>query len=70
MVRSHKDLRFGHGSAWLKVVGSFNEFRLGSSPRIKTLDLGRGGIGRLSVLTGLPRNDGQEGSGGVKAENR
>jgi hypothetical protein len=40
---------------WLKVFGTLNEFQARLFAADKALDLGRGGISRLSVLTGLSR---------------
>src|SRR5882762_9784623 len=40
---------------WLKVFGTLNEFQARLFAADKALDLGRGGISRLSALTGLSR---------------
>ena len=40
---------------WLKVFGTLNEFQARLFVADKALDLGRGGISRLSALTGLSR---------------
>jgi hypothetical protein len=40
---------------WLKVFGTLNEFQARLFAADKALDIGRGGISRLSVLTGLSR---------------
>src|ERR1700737_775802 len=40
---------------WLKVFRTLNEFQARLFAADKALDLGRGGISRLSVLTGLSR---------------
>jgi hypothetical protein len=40
---------------WLKVFGTLNEFQARLFAADKALELGRGGISRLSVLTGLSR---------------
>src|SRR6266849_5956639 len=40
---------------WLKVFGTLNEFQARLFAADKALDMGRGGISRLSVLTGLSR---------------
>src|SRR5438105_13329660 len=40
---------------WLKVFRTLNEFQARLFAADKALDLGRGGITRLSVLTGLSR---------------
>ena len=40
---------------WLKVFSTLNEFQARLFAADKALDLGRGGISRLSVLTGLSR---------------
>jgi hypothetical protein len=45
----------GKEKRWLKVFGTLNEFQARLFAADKALDLGRGGISRLSVLTGLSR---------------
>ena len=40
---------------WLKVFATLNEFQARLFAADKALDLGRGGISRLAVLTGLSR---------------
>ena len=40
---------------WLKVFGTLNEFQARLLAADKALDMGRGGISRLSALTGLSR---------------
>jgi hypothetical protein len=40
---------------WLKVFGTLNEFQARLFAADKALDMGRGGISRLSALTGLSR---------------
>ena len=40
---------------WLKVFGTLNEFQARLFAADKALDVGRGGISRLSMLTGLSR---------------
>src|SRR5712692_8147371 len=40
---------------WLKVFSTLNEFQARLFAADKALDMGRGGISRLSVLTGLSR---------------
>ena len=45
----------GKERRWLKVFGTLNEFQARLFAADKALDLGRGGISRLSVLTGLSR---------------
>src|SRR6059036_3638541 len=40
---------------WLKVFRTLNEFQARLFAADKALDLGRGGISRLSALTGLSR---------------
>jgi hypothetical protein len=40
---------------WLKVFSTLNEFQARLFAADKALDLGRGGISRLSILTGLSR---------------
>src|SRR5579864_5154177 len=40
---------------WLRVFNTLNEFQARLFAADKALDLGRGGISRLSVLTGLSR---------------
>src|SRR5712692_7224178 len=40
---------------WLKVFRTLNEFQARLFAADKALDLGRGGISRMSVLTGLSR---------------
>ena len=45
----------GKERRWLKVFGTLNEFQARLFAADKALDLGRGGISRLSGLTGLSR---------------
>ena len=45
----------GKERRWLKVFGTLNEFQARLFVADKALDLGRGGISRLSALTGLSR---------------
>ena len=45
----------GAEKRWLKVFGTLNEFQARLFAADKALDLGRGGISRLSALTGLSR---------------
>jgi hypothetical protein len=45
----------GAEKRWLKVFGTLNEFQARLFAADKALDLVRGGISRLSVLTGLSR---------------
>ena len=45
----------GKEKRWLKVFGTLNEFQARLFAADKALDLGRGGISRLSALTGLSR---------------
>ena len=40
---------------WLKVFGTLNEFQARLFAADKSLDIGRGGISRVSALTGLSR---------------
>src|ERR1035437_4514454 len=40
---------------WLKVLGTLNEYQSRLFVADKALDQGRGGISRLSVLTGMSR---------------
>jgi hypothetical protein len=42
-------------SRWLKVLGTLNEYQARLFVADKSLDLGRGGISRLSELTGMSR---------------
>ena len=56
MIRSILGRSFsGKERRWLKVFGTLNEFQARLFAADKALDLGRGGISRLSVLTGLSR---------------
>ena len=43
------------GGRWLKVFRTLNEFQARLCAADKALDLGRGGVSRLSALTGLSR---------------
>jgi hypothetical protein len=45
----------GAEKRWLKVFRTWNEFQARWFAADKALDLGRGGVSRLSVLTGLSR---------------
>ena len=45
----------GNERRWLKVFRILNEFQARLFAADKALDLGRGGISRLSTLTGLSR---------------
>jgi Rhodopirellula transposase DDE domain len=45
----------GKERRWLKVFGTLNEFQARLFAADKSLDLGRGGISRVSGLTGLSR---------------
>ena len=45
----------GAEKRWLKVFGTLNEFQARLFAADKALDLGRGGISRVSALTGLSR---------------
>ena len=45
----------GAEKRWLKVFGTLNEFQARLFAADKAMDLGRGGISRLSALTGLSR---------------
>jgi hypothetical protein len=42
-------------SRWLKVLGTLNEYQARLFVADKALDQGRGGISRLSELTGMSR---------------
>src|SRR5215831_12209610 len=56
MIRSTgKASASGAERRWLKVFGTLNEFQARLFAADKALDLGRGGISRLSALTGLSR---------------
>ena len=53
MIRSTR--RTATETRWLKVLGTLNEYQARLFVADKALDQGRGGIGRLSELTGLSR---------------
>jgi Rhodopirellula transposase DDE domain len=53
MIRSN--LRTAGESRWLKVLGTLNEYQARLFVADKALDQGRGGITRLSELTGMSR---------------
>ena len=56
MIRSMRGRSVsGDERRWLKVFGTLNEFQARLFAADKALDLGRGGISRLSALTGLSR---------------
>src|SRR5947209_16435052 len=56
MIRSTRGRSVsGAERRWLKVFRTLNEFQARLFAADKALDLGRGGITRLSVLTGLSR---------------
>src|SRR5436853_6960275 len=56
MIRSTRGRSIsGAERRWLKVFRTLNEFQARLFAADKALDLGRGGITRLSVLTGLSR---------------
>ena len=56
MIRSMRGRAVsGDERRWLKVFGTLNEFQARLFAADKALDLGRGGISRLSSLTGLSR---------------
>jgi hypothetical protein len=56
MIRSTRPQSVsGAERRWLKVFGILNEFQARLFAADKALDLGRGGISRLSALTGLSR---------------
>src|SRR5438093_13754400 len=56
MIRSTRGQSIlGAERRWLKVFRTLNEFQARLFAADKALDLGRGGISRLSVLTGLSR---------------
>ena len=56
MIRSTRRLSIsGAERRWLKVFQTLNEFQARLFAADKALDLGRGGISRLSALTGLSR---------------
>ena len=55
MNRSTRERPAGTERRWLKVFSTLNEFQARLFAADKALDLGRGGISRLSVLTGLSR---------------
>src|SRR5271168_3278165 len=56
MIRSTRGRSVsGNERRWLKVFHTLNEFQARLFAADKALDLGRGGISRLSVLTGLSR---------------
>jgi hypothetical protein len=56
MIRSKRRRSVsGDEKRWLKVFGALNEFQARLFAADKALDLGRGGITRLSTLTGLSR---------------
>ena len=53
MIRSTR--RTSRECRWLKVLGSLNEYQARLFVADKALDQGRGGISRLSALTGMSR---------------
>ena len=53
MIRSNRGS--GEGGRWLKVLGMLNEFQARLFVADKALDQGRGGISRMSALTGMSR---------------
>jgi hypothetical protein len=53
MIRSNR--RTAWESRWLKVLGMLNEYQVRLFVADKALDQGRGGITRLSELTGMSR---------------
>ncbi|MDR3704206.1 MAG: hypothetical protein P4L56_31450, partial [Candidatus Sulfopaludibacter sp.] len=53
MIRSAR--RSAREGRWLKVLGTLNEYQARLFVADKALDQGRGGISRLSELTGLSR---------------
>ena len=53
MIRSTR--RTAQENRWLKVLGTLNEYQARLFVADKALDRGRGGISRLSVLTGMSR---------------
>src|SRR6266571_70683 len=53
MVRSTRHT--ARESRWLKVLGTLNEYQARLFVADKALDQGRGGISRLSELTGMSR---------------
>src|SRR2546430_13933946 len=56
MIRSTRGQSVsGAERRWLKVFRTLNEFQARLFTADKALDLGRGGISRLSALTGLSR---------------
>src|SRR5436189_2183954 len=56
MIRSTRGRSVsGAERRWLKVFRTLNEFQARLFTADKALDLGRGGISRLSLLTGLSR---------------
>src|SRR2546421_2467585 len=56
MIRSTRRLSIsGAERRWLKVFQTLNEFQARLFAADKALDLGRGGLSRLSALTGLSR---------------
>src|SRR5580658_10721401 len=56
MIRSTRGRSVsGAERRWLKVFHTLNEFQARLFAADKALDLGRGGISRLSALTGLSR---------------
>src|ERR1022692_3063970 len=56
MIRSAR--RTARESRWLKVLGTLNEYQARLFVADKALDQGRGGISRLSELTGLINQSG------------
>jgi len=56
MIRSKEQVRISaEERRWLRVLGTLNEFHARLYVADKALDLGRGGISRLSELTGMSR---------------
>jgi hypothetical protein len=55
MIQSTPVVRTKAEKRWLKVLRTLNEFQARLFVADKALDLGRGGISRLSQLTGMSR---------------
>jgi hypothetical protein len=68
MIRSHR--RTAGESRWLKVLGTLNEYQARLFVADKALDQGRGGVTRLSELTGMSRTTIAKGRGGFEQQEK
>jgi hypothetical protein len=63
-VSKRRSAEEGH---WLKVVSVLNEYQARLFVADKALDLGRGGISRMSALTGMSRTTITQSRGGTQS---